>query len=96
MNGLKHVESKLHLLGPALAASKQEMKRVDLKLPKFKIESSMNLVETLKNIGISDMFNPRANFSVMTDSPNFYVAKVLHQAKIAVSFSFFKTTNAPR
>ncbi len=55
---------------------------VDLKLPKFTTFSSLLLNETLKTMGMKQMFNPElASLSLLTETPA-YVSFVLQKAKI--------------
>ena len=57
-------------------------------IPKFKIETELQLSEILGKLGIRDAFNvEKANFSSMTEE-NVYVSDVLHKAYIEVSQAF--------
>ena len=61
---------------------------VELTLPKFKIESELDLVDNLKAMGITDMFDEtKADFSKMTGGENkdLYVSKVVQKAFIEVN-----------
>ncbi len=58
---------------------------VDLAMPKFTFKSAFDLGDRLSSLGMSDAFNPDlADFSGMTGKRDLYIAKVLHQAFVAV------------
>ena len=58
---------------------------VNLKLPKFTTETSLDLNDIISKLGAPAMFNPsQANFSHFADG-NFFVSKMLQKAKIEVS-----------
>ncbi len=82
-------------LTPALLAKLTNLKRdggllhykkVDLALPRFSIESRVDLKTALSTLGMPVAFDPdRANFRGIATLPNgLYVAKVIHQANIDV------------
>ena len=59
---------------------------VDVKLPKFKIESEMDLNNVLKALGATTMFNKNADFSLMTkDAMQLFVDLIKQKATIEVS-----------
>lgn len=59
---------------------------VDLSMPKFQSESSLDLAETLAALGIPDAFDAqKADFSGMTGKPDLMIGSVIHQATIAVN-----------
>ncbi|XP_064074672.1 serine protease inhibitor 77Ba-like isoform X2 [Vanessa tameamea] len=58
---------------------------VDLFVPRFKIESSLTLMDSLKKMGISDLFDQRnARLPLMTRVP-VHVSKIIHKAEIEVT-----------
>ncbi|MGA9397920.1 MAG: serpin family protein, partial [Anaerolineaceae bacterium] len=62
-----------------------EYKDVNLWLPKFKYEYSLNLVEPLKSLGMVDAFDPnKADLSGMDGARDLYVSDILHKAFVAV------------
>ena len=64
-----------------------KMRRVktNVMLPRFKLEQSFSLKETLHAMGIKDLFNlPTADLSGMDGSRDLYVGKVIHKAFINV------------
>ncbi|OVE82802.1 hypothetical protein BVY03_00020, partial [bacterium K02(2017)] len=57
-----------------------------LKIPKFSIGSQFLLNETLQKIGMTDAFNPSADFSKMVlNAAMVYVSQVIHAANITVN-----------
>jgi serpin B len=70
-------------IGDVVAAL--EAQRIDLSLPKFGIESKLELNEVLKAMGMRLAFDPdRADFSGITPVDDLYVSGVIHQANIDV------------
>merc|ERR1719495_976998 len=61
--------------------------KVELSLPKFKLESQHDLNEPLQSLGMKDMFDStKADFSVMTGGPkSLYVSEVVQKAFIEVN-----------
>ncbi len=57
---------------------------VNVSIPKFKTETSLSLVETLKLMGINDAFNEIADFTKMFSGGNMYISDVLHKTYISV------------
>lgn len=58
--------------------------RVSVRMPKFKVESSCEMREMLKTLGIRDAFGVKADFSGITGNRDLYLSKVLHKAIIEV------------
>jgi serpin B len=59
---------------------------VDVKLPKFKQESSYDLITVLKEMGIREAFGPSAHFSAMHSGTDpLYISLVQHKAFIDVA-----------
>jgi serpin B len=62
------------------------VERLDLSLPKFKVESSFGLAETLAAMGMPDAFDvATADFSGMTGQPDLYITDVVHKAFVDVN-----------
>lgn len=57
---------------------------VDLGFPKFDIETSVSLADTLKDMGMPTAFSDNADFSGMTTEEKLVVGDVIHQANITV------------
>lgn len=58
---------------------------VNLALPKFDTASDLDLADSLKSLGITDVFDPAvSNFSPMTDDTAAYLSQAQHAARVAV------------
>nr|QIR83414.1 serpin 7 [Locusta migratoria] len=86
-DGLKELEAKL--AGVNLPDILNQMRKVEVTvyLPKFKLEHSINLNESLQKLGMKTMFDEcNADFTGINDSkPGLVVSKVLHKAFIEVN-----------
>ena len=87
-NGLAAVESGLTAEKIDKWANVRHEKKVDVYLPKFKLESKFTLNDTLKEMGMPLAFDENnADFSGMADFPidyHLYVARVIHKAFVDV------------
>ncbi len=65
-----------------LTRSLREMKnqKVEIHLPRFKLESRFNLAGILIEMGMSDAFNARADFSGMDGTNDLFISAVFHKA----------------
>jgi len=61
-----------------------QAKQVDLSLPKFEFESSLNLKQTLIKLGMSEAFSDRADFSGITGNKELSITDVVHKAFVSV------------
>ena len=61
--------------------------KVEVTLPRFKLESKLDLVEPLKQLGMTDMFGSTADFSGMTGGTNkgLYVSEIVQKAFVEVN-----------
>lgn len=80
----RRVEQRLTSVYVANLLSNMGDERVDLTLPKFKIETDVDFTEILKSMGMADAFSPFADFSGMSKSNDLQISKVLHKAVIEV------------
>jgi serine protease inhibitor len=92
--GLAALEKKLSGENAAAWLGMLKQRRVNVFLPKFKLETKYTLNEPLKALGMKTAFkepprNGAADFQGMTDSPDprdkLYITKVLHKAFVEVS-----------
>jgi len=85
IDGCGDLESRLTpaLLPRALAQMKQQ--RVEIYLPKFKLDYSAGLNEPLAKMGMSDAFGPKADFSGMDGTKLLYISGVFHKAWVEVN-----------
>ncbi len=66
---------------------KEHSARIDLQLPKFDLTTQLNVAEGLKNLGVTDIFDPlKADFSTLTDIKELYVydGDVIQNARVRV------------
>ena len=58
---------------------------VSVQLPKFYIENEIDAVDILKNMGVTDIFNPQtADFSPMVEGSGYYVGNVMQNAVLGI------------
>ncbi|XP_067006406.2 leukocyte elastase inhibitor [Anabrus simplex] len=84
VEGLKNLESKITSLNITYILNSLLYKQVIVSLPRFKIESTLALEDSLQKLGLSEILRPGADFSGMTDDA-IYVNKVLQKAFIEVN-----------
>ena len=75
-------------LSPALLSrclGEMKSQRVELFLPRFKVESDFKLKATLSKMGMSDAFGPQADFSGMDGTRGLYISAVFHKAWVDVN-----------
>ena len=57
-----------------------------IEIPRFKVETSLSLDESLKKIGITDAFTfGKADFSGINGNRELFIEKVFHKTYISVS-----------
>ncbi|XP_042305733.1 serpin E3 [Sceloporus undulatus] len=60
--------------------------KMDIFLPRFKIQNHLDLKMVLPALGITDMFDPvRADFKGISEQGNLYISEAIHKAKIEVT-----------
>jgi serpin B len=78
-------EASLTLESLSEILSGMSFERVDLEMPKFDFESSVDANDPLIVLGMGDAFDPdRADFSGITDEEALMITDVLHKATITV------------
>ncbi|XP_047108508.1 leukocyte elastase inhibitor-like [Schistocerca piceifrons] len=86
-NGLKKLEAKLASLNLADILDEMYEVKVEVYLPKFKLEHKIDLRDTLEKLGMKAMFDPcKADLTGISDSqPGLVVSRILHKAFIEVN-----------
>ncbi|XP_064235028.1 serpin B3 isoform X2 [Aotus nancymaae] len=86
IDGLQKLEEKLSAEKLMKWTSLQNMReaRVNLQLPRFKVEEAYDLKDTLRTMGMVDVFSD-ADLSGMTGSRDLVVSKALHKAFVEVT-----------
>ena len=80
---LQEVEKKLS--ANALESFKLDPVIANITIPKFKIDSSFDLSETLPKVGIIRLFSKdKANLSGILESKGLYVSKALHKTVVEI------------
>uniref|UniRef100_A0A452T5Y3 Serpin B4-like n=1 Tax=Ursus maritimus TaxID=29073 RepID=A0A452T5Y3_URSMA len=88
VDGLQKLEDQLTAEKLIEWTSSQNMSDnfVDLYLPRFKLEETYDLKDTLRALGMVDVFNAQtANLSGMTGNENLLVSKVIHKSFVEVT-----------
>ncbi|KAK0162044.1 hypothetical protein PV327_008414 [Microctonus hyperodae] len=83
INGLEKAQNNIEKIDFKQLHDQHQMTEIRLFMPKFKIESTMDLKPVLKKMGMTDMFN-NADFSEISNTP-LSVAKVIQKAFIEVN-----------
>ncbi|XP_004433737.1 PREDICTED: serpin E3 [Ceratotherium simum simum] len=69
--------------------------RMDVFLPRFRIQNHFNLKSILNSWGVTDLFDPlKANLKGISGQDGFYVSEAIHTAKIEVSEEGTRTSAA--
>jgi len=85
-DGLAALESKLQDIDLNVLTSKLYKQEVNVKLPKFKIESSFKLKDILTELKLGNIFGNGADFSGLLESgEELKVSEVVHKAFIEVN-----------
>ncbi|KAJ8350907.1 hypothetical protein SKAU_G00260370 [Synaphobranchus kaupii] len=83
---LAHLEMQLTSRAVALWANGLRRTKMDVFLPRFKIQNRFNLKSVLLSLGISDIFDPMAaDFGGISAEDGLYVSEAIHEAKIEVT-----------
>jgi serpin B len=58
--------------------------KVNISVPKFKFETTMNLNEKLKDMGVKLAFSDSADFTKMNEAKDLFIGSAIHKAYIDV------------
>ena len=63
----------------------QKVYKINLSLPKFDVVNQMDLIEGIKAMGVTDIFDYTiSDFTPMTDTPMLYVDQINHAARVSI------------
>ncbi|XP_041066863.1 probable serpin E3 [Carcharodon carcharias] len=77
-----------HITAHTLSTWTNSMRRMKMEvfLPKFKVQNKFNLKTVLTTLGITDLFSPsKADFSGISEQEKLFVSEAIHEAKIEVT-----------
>jgi serpin B len=80
VDGCAALEARLN---PALlphSLSQMRKQKVEIFLPRFKLESKFELRDALAKMGMADAFGTKADFSGMDSTRNLFISQVFHKA----------------
>lgn len=85
-DGLPYVESNLSWDNLINIRERAKEIKVNVYIPKFKMERAYSLREPLMALGMKDAFDPKtADFSKMEPKKSLYISKIVHKAYIDVN-----------
>ena len=85
-DGLKVLEGKLANTPVQSILERLHSEKTTIRIPKFKLETSYNLEDHLRNLGIGDLFNGQAaDLSKISGNRDLFASKVIHKAFIEVN-----------
>ncbi|XP_014220606.2 antichymotrypsin-2-like isoform X6 [Trichogramma pretiosum] len=85
VDGLKHIEANLEKINVDVKHMAFSKREVELYLPKFKIETTLDLIPHLQELGMKLVFTEDANLKKMADIPSLRISKVVQKAFIEVN-----------
>ena len=84
-DGLKDMETQLPSSPIRDVRGSLSNQKAVVRVPKFKLETSYDLIKALQKLGINDLFDKSADLSKISGDKNLYVSKVVHKAFIEVN-----------
>lgn len=66
-------------------ANNVKRQKVEVYLPRFKVEQKVDLKETLQDLGIKNIFSKDADLSAMTDGKDLFIGKAVQKAYLEVT-----------
>ncbi|XP_014304037.1 leukocyte elastase inhibitor-like isoform X1 [Myotis lucifugus] len=85
--GLKKIEEQLTLEKLHEWTNPENLRsiKVNVHLPRFKLEESYNLNSHLKSLGIEDLFNSTADLSGMSRARDLFISEIIHKSFVEVN-----------
>uniref|UniRef100_A0A674I8N7 Serpin domain-containing protein n=1 Tax=Terrapene triunguis TaxID=2587831 RepID=A0A674I8N7_9SAUR len=92
---LSQIESHLSAKIITVWANSLKRMKMDIFLPRFRIQSHFDLKMVLPALGITDMFDPtEADFKGISEQGGLYISEAIHKAKIEVTEEGTKASGA--
>ncbi|NXY34120.1 SERP3 protein, partial [Pomatorhinus ruficollis] len=92
---LSQIESHLSAKTITLWANSLKRTKMDVFLPRFSIQSLLDLKTVLSALGIRDAFDPiTANFKGISEQDSLYISEAIHKAEIEVTEDGTKASGA--
>jgi serpin B len=85
IDGCSQLEGQLSATFLVRCLTQMKSQRVELFLPRFKMESDFKLGDTLGKMGMPDAFGTKANFSGMDGTRNLFISDVFHKAWVEMN-----------
>ncbi|NWR11445.1 OVALX protein, partial [Paradoxornis webbianus] len=87
ISGLAQLENKISFekLAEWTSSKVMEKKRVEVYLPRMKIEEKYNLTSVLISLGMTDLFSPSANLSGISSVEGLRTSEAIHEAYMEVT-----------
>ena len=86
-SGTRDLERSLTMehLANIHSALNTHRERVNIWLPRFKLDEGFNVNDALKKMGMKDMFSDKSDLSGMNGGKDLYVSQVIHKAFVEVN-----------
>lgn len=84
-DGLQDLEENFDKINMTAIHNDNVMYRIEMYLPKFKIETTLNLNQPLKDIGLGSIFDDTADFSGISKTRPLKVDQILQKTFIEVN-----------
>jgi len=84
-NNLEDIEESLTTEKLSEWKNMLKKQRVDIYIPKFKLETKYSMKDTLTKMGMPTAFTPAADFSGINGQGGIWIDKVIHQAFVEVN-----------
>ncbi|KAM9227957.1 ovalbumin-related protein Y-like [Leptosomus discolor] len=87
VSGLEQLENKISFekFTEWTSPSVMKKKRVNLYLPRMKVEEKYNLTSVLMALGMTDLFSPLANLSGISSAESLKISEAIHEVSMEVN-----------
>ncbi|NXU51824.1 OVALX protein, partial [Turnix velox] len=96
VSGLEQLENKISFakLKEWTSFNVMERKRVNVYLPRMKMEQKHNLTSVLMALGMTDLFSPSANLSGISSAKSLKISEAIHEALMEVNEEGMETVDS--